>query len=169
MLRRLPAMNRSLRLAVLFVLYLGVMHGVYQLERRTTDRFLERPLTHAVTVASAALGQLVLPFPVTRHGETLTSGSASVLVRAGCNGVEAMILILAGILAVPAGWSTRLLALAWNLPLLFVLNLLRVDALLYVLVRFPQHMPLAHDQIAQGIMVVVVLLLWLRYLQRLPQ
>jgi len=88
------------------------------------------------------------------------------MVAAGCNGVEAMFLILAGVLAVPAAWAVRARALACYLPLLFVINLLRVDGLLYVLVRFPEHMSLAHDQVAQGIMVIVVLLLCLRYLGR---
>ena len=70
------------------------------------------------------------------------------------------------VLAVPATWAVRGRALACYLPLLFALNLLRVVGLLYVLVRFPEHISLAHDQIAQGIMVVAVMLLWLRYLGR---
>ena len=72
----------------------------------------------------------------------------AVVVRAGCNGVEALFLILAGVLAVPATWAVRGRALVCYLPLLFALNLLRVVGLLYVLARFPEQMSLAHDQIA---------------------
>lgn len=157
----------SVRVALLFLLWLGMLHGVYQLERRTTNRYLEAPLTHAVTVASGYVGQVLLPFPVVMQGQSvLAAEGTAVVVAAGCNGVEALFLILAGVLAVPAAWAVRARALACYLPLLFVINLLRVDGLLYVLIRFPEHMSLAHDQVAQGIMVIVVLLLWLRYLDR---
>ena len=90
----------------------------------------------------------------------------AVVVRAGCNGVEALFLILAGVLAVPATWAVRGRTLVCYLPLLFALNLLRVVGVLYVLARFPEQMSLAHDQIAQGIMVVAVMLLCLRHLGR---
>ncbi|MFP6645510.1 MAG: hypothetical protein VCF24_18405 [Candidatus Latescibacterota bacterium] len=66
----------------------------------------------------------------------------AVVVRAGCNGVEALFLILAGVLAVPATWAVRGRALVCYLPLLFALNLLRVVGLLYVLARFPEQMSL---------------------------
>ena len=163
----IPTIKPPVRVALLFLVYLGVLHGIYQFERRTTNRYLERPLTHAVTVASGYLAAVLLPFPVEQRGvSVLASEGTAVLVAAGCNGVEALFLILAGVLAVPAAWAVRGRALACYLPLLFFLNLLRVDGLLYVLVRFPEHISLAHDQIAQGIMVVAVFLLWLRYLGR---
>lgn len=156
---------RRFRVALQFVLILAGLHGLYQLERRTTDRFLDRPFTHLVTVAAAGVGQLLLPFPVEQRGNgVLGTDGAAVAVRSGCNGIEALFLMLAGILAVPAPAVTRARALATTLPLLFGLNLLRIVGLLYVMARHPQHISLVHDQVAQGVMVVAVFVLWLRYL-----
>lgn len=62
------------------------------------------------------------------HGER-----TAVVVRTGYNGVEALFLILAGVLAVPATWAVRGRVLVCSLPLLFALNQLRLVGLLYVL------------------------------------
>ena len=67
----------SVRVAVLFLLYLGILHGAYQLERRTTNRFLDHPLTRAVTVASGIVGQAILPFPVASPCSTANARPSS--------------------------------------------------------------------------------------------
>ena len=67
----------TVRVAVLFLLYLGILHGAYQLERRTTNRFLDRPLTRAVTVASGIVGQAILPFPVASPCSTANARPSS--------------------------------------------------------------------------------------------
>jgi exosortase/archaeosortase family protein len=159
--------DRALRVAVLFLVILGALHGLYQLERRTTDRFLDRPFTALVTLAAEGVGRAVLPFPVEqRSGGVLGTEGAAVVVRSGCNGIEALFLMLAGILAVPAPLATRVRVLAMALPFLFFLNLLRIIGLLYVMAEHPDLIAFAHDQVAQGIMVVAVLVLWVRYLGR---
>lgn len=153
---------------MLLLVWLAALHGVWQLERRTTNRYLDRPLTVAVTAMSGLVADVILPFPVERRGDSvLASGNTAVIVRAGCNGAEALLLMLAGILAVPASSSMRLAALARYLPALFVLNLVRVVGLLFVMVRFPSSIGWMHDQVAQGVMIVAVLLMWMDHLRRL--
>ena len=159
--------GRQARAVVLFLVLLGVFHGIYQLERRTTNRFLDRPFTRVVTTASQAVGERLLPFPVVQQGGSiLATERAAVVVRGGCNGVETLFLMIAGVLAVPAPAMARIKTLATALPLLFALNLPRVVGLLWVMVAHPDFIGVAHDQIAQGMMVVAVLVLWLRHLGR---
>ena len=158
---------QQLRAMVLFLAILAALHGIYQLERRTTNRFLDRPITYAVTVAAQAIGEQLLPFPTVQHGgSVLATGGAAVIVRGGCNGIEALFLMIAGVLAVPGPAVARIKTLVLAVPLLFGLNLLRVLGLLWVMVAYPDFIGVAHDQIAQGVMVVAVLLLWLRHLRR---
>ena len=88
---------------------------------------------------------------------TLGSERSAIVVRHGCNGIEALLLMMAGILALPATWRTRLRALATYLPVLLVLNLFRVVALLYVFTVHPEYINVAHYQVGQAMMVVFVM------------
>ena len=51
------------------------------------------------------------------------------MVKGGCNGLEAVFLMVAGVLAFPSPWKRRFLGLMAYLPILFFLNLLRVNML----------------------------------------
>lgn len=157
-----------LRTAVLFFFLLALFNGVYQFEKRLLGgRWLDLPYTGLVTAAAAHVGQVLLPIPVERRGAlTLGSGHAAVVVRGGCNGLEAVFLLLAGVLAFPAPWRDRGRALALYLPLLFVANLVRVLLLLLVMALMPQRIDLFHYQIGQGMLVVAVLALWVHHVRR---
>ena len=156
------------RMLLVFFCLLGLFNGIYQLEKRLSGCCLDLPYTRLVVAAAEMAAWALLPFPVQRRGDmTLGSERASIVVRGGCSGIEALFLMLAGVLALPAPWNTRLKALAVYLPLLFLLNLLRVLMLLCVVVRHPELADLFHNQIGQAIMVVFVLACWVRYVDRL--
>lgn len=170
------------RVIGLFLLLLAVLHGLYQAERRLLDgQLVDLPYTRFVTLAAEGLGNILLPFDIERRGDVTLGthpnathdptsadyvGNTTVVIRGGCNGIEALLLMLAGVLALPAPWAMRLRVLACNLPILFALNLLRILALLYTMARHPGWIDVAHDQIAQGVMIIVVLLLWIRHVDR---
>ena len=158
----------QIRVVVTFFLLLGGFNGIYQYEKRVSGSYVDLPYTRLVTDGSALLGNLILPFPVEQRGDiTLGSGHTAVVVRSGCNGIEAIFLLLAGILAFPASWRGRLFALALYLPFLYALNLFRVLLLLYVMVEYPTHIDFFHYQIAQGFMVIFVLICWVHHIHRI--
>jgi len=161
-----PAARSQVRTVLLFFVLLGGLNGIYQLEKRVDGRFIDLPYTRLVTAASERLAQVLLPFPVERRGPiTLGSEGAAVVIRSGCNGIEALFLMLAGILAVPATWRQRGEALLTYLPLLFGLNLLRVLLLLYVMARHPDYIDIFHYQVGQGVMVIFVLIFWVHHVR----
>jgi exosortase/archaeosortase family protein len=121
-----------------------------------------------VTWTSARAGELLLPIPVTQRDKmTLGSGDVAVVIRAGCNGLEAVFLLLAGILAFPATRRQRATALLLYLPLVFVANVLRVLMLLFVMSEYPRHIDLFHYQVGQGVMIVLVIGLWVRHVRQI--
>lgn len=156
------------RTALVFVLLLGLFNAAYLLEKQHLGgRYVDFPYTALVTAASAAVGQWFMPIPVERRGEiTLGSGNAAVVVRGGCNGIEAVFLLLAGVLAVPAPWRRKGAALVAYVPLLFGANLGRVLLLLYIMAEYPEYIDFFHYQVGQGMLVVLVLVLWAHHLQR---
>ena len=156
------------RTALVFVVLLGLFNAAYLLEKQHLGgRYVDFPYTALVTAASAVVGQWLMPIPVERRGEiTLGSGNAAVVVRGGCNGIEAVFLLLAGVLAVPGSWRRRGRALLLYLPLLFAANLVRVLLLLYIMAAHPEYIDFFHYQVGQGMLVVLVLVLWAHHLQR---
>ena len=157
----------QLRVALTFLLLLGFFNGLYQIEKRVSGRFLDLPYTWLVTRAAACAGDWMLPFPISQKKDMiLESKHTAVVVRGGCNGLEALFLLLAGILAFPSSWRRRGMALLLYLPLLFVLNVLRVLMLLFVMAQYPAHIDLFHYQIGQGIMVVFVMTFWVHYVRQ---
>ena len=78
-------------------------------------QIIEVRFTRLVTIAADGLGNRVLPFEVERRGDitlgtvpsTLADSkdqplSTTVVIRGGCSGIEALFLMIAGILALPA-------------------------------------------------------------------
>ena len=158
----------QVRVVVVFFAVLAVLNGLYQVEKRLSGQYFDIPYSSLVTSSVAYLGAWLMPFPVTVNGDiALGAGNNTVVVRGGCNGIEAIFLMVAGILAVPATSNRRLLATAIYLPILYILNLFRVLMLVYVVVVDPALFDTFHHQVGQGVMVIAVMALWVHYVRRL--
>ena len=94
---------------------------------------LIQPFTAGLAWVSASI---ILPFDdtVISTGRILrdsVSGFA-VSIEAGCNGVEASIVLIAGVLAFPASWREKLLAIVLGFIAIQSLNIVRIVSLFYL-------------------------------------
>ncbi|MFM2317481.1 MAG: exosortase [Pseudomonadota bacterium] len=107
--------------------------------------------------------------------QVLTSGKVishsltgfAVSIEPGCNGVEAMIVLLAAIGAFPAPWLYKLKGLLWGFVAIQGLNLLRIISLFYLGQWSRELFDWAHLYIWQALIMLdalVVFLIWIRYL-----
>ncbi len=118
-----------------------------------------------------ACGKLLVLFDptVAVDGNVLrnaTSGEG-VMIEPGCNGVEAMIILAAALIAFPAPWRYRLGGLVVGFVAVQGLNLLRIISLFYLLQWNAVWFEWAHLYLWQALImfdVLVVFLLWLRQL-----
>ena len=157
---RLPVWGIGLRFALLLLLF----NGTYYVGKKLSDQAFDLPYTRLVTLAAAGLGEELLPIPVERRGElTLGSGCAAVVVRDGCNGVEAIFLMLAGILACPGTLIRKGKAVLLYLPALFTLNLVRILLLLFVISEYPEWIDFFHYQVGQTLLVIFIFAFWVHY------
>lgn len=137
------------------------------------QRWLVAPFTEMLAFASIALVHLVDAGAVSRgiHLFDVPSGFG-MSIQAGCNGIEASIILLSAILAFPAGWREKAWGLLVGLVSLHLLNLLRIISLFYLGQWSLRAFDWAHLYIWQVLIlldVFVVFLLWLRYLGRIGQ
>jgi exosortase H (IPTLxxWG-CTERM-specific) len=93
----------------------------------------------------------------------------AVSIEAGCNGVEASIVLIAAMLAFPASWRLKLIGVGIGILAIQVMNLLRIITLFYLGQWSQTAFEWAHLYIWQSLIildVLVVFLIWLRFLPK---
>ncbi len=126
------------------------------------------PFTMGIAKLSAGLMQL-WDDQVASHRKIIwdsVSGFA-VSIEAGCNGVEAGIVLTAAMLAFPASWVEKLIGITVGMVTVQVLNLARIVTLFYLGQWNETAFEWAHLYIWQALImldVLIVFLLWLRWL-----
>lgn len=128
------------------------------------------PWTSFLASASAFLVQL-FDANVVSYGKILQNAKTGigVSIEAGCNGVEACLILLAALLAYPARWPAKLVGLALGFVAIQALNLLRIISLFYLAGWNTQAFEFAHLYLWQALImldVLVVWLVWMRWVAR---
>ena len=155
--------RRELTFLVLFVVLLGGGFALISLNW-VNDHAIE-PLTGGIARLSGAVLN-VLGQNVTMVGTVIRSPKFAVNIRNGCNGVEAMLIFLAAVLAFPASWKSRLAGLGLGILAIQVVNLVRVVALFLTGVYFPRIFDTSHTVIWQTIVILCGVLLWIFWANR---
>jgi exosortase H (IPTLxxWG-CTERM-specific) len=155
--------RREIQFLVLFVVLLGGGFTLISLNW-VNDHVIE-PFTGGIAKASGvvlgAVGQ-----PVEREGTILRNARFAVNIRNGCNGVEAMLIFLAAVLAFPASWKSRLAGLGLGTLAIQLVNLIRVVALFLTGVYFPRIFDTSHTVIWQTIVILFGVMLWIFWANR---
>jgi exosortase H (IPTLxxWG-CTERM-specific) len=130
--------------------------------------YLVVPWTQVLTTVSAAL---MMPFDVISYGKVLQNVATGqgVAVEAGCNGVEACLILTAAILAYPASWRLRLWGLVLGLLLVQGVNVLRVISLFYLVGVNAELFKFAHLYLWQALIMLDVLVVWLLWIRQVAK
>jgi exosortase H (IPTLxxWG-CTERM-specific) len=149
----------------LFVVILG--GGFAFLAWKPINDYVIEPFTAGIAWASGTTLDL-LGQHVSMQGTIIRGEKFAVNIRNGCNGVEAMIIFLAAVLAFPAPWRWRLQGLALGTVVIQLVNLVRVVALYLTGAYLPSLFDSSHTVIWQSIVILCAVLLWLWWAGRLP-
>ncbi len=155
--------RRELTFLILFVVLLGGGFTLISLNW-VNDNVIE-PFTAGIAKVSGVTLDL-LGQQVTMHGTAIRSPRFAVNIRNGCNGVEAMLIFLAAVLAFPASWKSRLTGLVLGILAIQVINLVRVVALFLTGVYFPRLFDSSHTVIWQTVVILFGVLLWIFWANR---
>ncbi|HVT32936.1 MAG TPA: exosortase H [Rhodanobacteraceae bacterium] len=157
-----------LRFVILFLLYLAVLFGLELL--RPVDAHVILPFTAAIAKISVGLVGLFDSHAVA-FGKVLqsTSNGFAISIERGCNGVEAVIILVAAMLAFPAPWKHRLVGIGLGFLAIQALNLVRIISLFYLGQWNRVWFDWFHLYLWQALIVLdalIAFLIWLRYLPR---
>ncbi len=156
------------RFFVLFVLLLAVLFG---LELTPWGQaYVTQPWTHALAVIATSIVTL-FDGSVVASGNVIRSGSNgfAVAIEAGCNGVEATLVLLAAILAFPAPWRHKVWGIAIGVVAIQLLNVVRVISLFYLGQWSFAVFEWAHLYVWQALIMLDVLIVWLIWVRRVPR
>ena len=133
------------------------------------QRYFVVPWTDALAAISARLVTIFDPV-VTASGNVLQSGANgfAVSIEAGCNGVEATLVLAAAMLAFPAPWRRKLGGLAIGILAVQGLNVIRVISLFYLGQWNYRVFEWAHLYVWQALIMLDVLVVWLVWVRLLP-
>ena len=153
-----------------FVLFLLIQATLFGLELTPpAQTWFVMPWTSALAQISTAIVTAFDP-NVVADGKVMrsTSNGFAVSIEAGCNGVEATIVLLAAILAFPAPWKHKLAGLAAGVVAVQGLNVLRVISLFYLGQWSMTWFEWFHLYLWQALIIIDALVVWLLWLRWLP-
>jgi exosortase H (IPTLxxWG-CTERM-specific) len=153
-------------LVLLCVLFIAELTG-------PVERHVIVPFTSVLADASAWVIH-VFDGSTVSNGKYIQNadGSFIVSIERGCNGIEAVIILVSAILAFPAPWKHRILGLVFGFLAIQVLNLVRIVSLFYLGMWSPVWFKWFHEYLWQALIVLdalIVFLVWLRYIPHTPR
>jgi exosortase family protein XrtM len=156
--------------AVGFVATFSVLQLVWQ---RLSGSRLEYFVIHTCTVLPAALLANVLTPHVraSASGYLIQASGVRLNILNGCDGLEALFLVVAAFTVAPLGWRRRLAGAALGVPVVFAVNQARILTLFYAFRSDPSLFAALHatvTPIAVIILVCCYFYAWLAYPSRRP-
>jgi len=123
------------------------------------------PFTAGIARMSGALLNLMGQH-VTMNGTIITSPRFAVNINNGCNGVEAMLILLASIVAFPASLRARAAGLALGALAVQVLNAVRIITLYLLGAYYPRLFDAFHTAVWQIIIILAAIVFFLMWSSR---
>jgi len=158
--------QRNRREITFLVLFIALLAGGFTLISLNwvNDHVIE-PFTAGIAQVSGVVLDLIGQ-DVTMEGTMIRNKRFAVNIKNGCNGVEAMLIFLAAVLAFPASWKSRVAGLGLGILAIQLVNLVRVVALFLTGVYFPRVFDASHTVIWQTIVILAGVLLWILWANR---
>jgi|SRR5664279_1106155 len=157
-----------IRFFLMFVVLLALLFGL-ELTPIAQTWFVV-PWTNALATISTSLVTL-FDSHVVAAGKVIrsTSNDFAVSIEAGCNGVEATLVLVAAMLAFPAPWKHRALGIVIGIFAVQILNVARVISLFYLGQWNRDVFEWAHLYVWQALIMLDVLVVWLIWVRRVPR
>lgn len=160
--RRTPARSRLvLRTLIYFIATYGALMTIVFF-------WGADPVEHSVnlwTAKTTAWALRLLGADGRAHGTIVTSSVSTIRIVSECTALYPVVIFVSAVVAFPASWKQKLLALL-GVPILAFVNLVRIVSLCYIGHWLPNVMDTAHVVVWQSLMIFFTVLLWLLWAAR---
>ena len=148
--------------ALRFVVCFAVLFGAFEASRGSAfERFVVEDL---ILVPTTALIDTVTPNEHARlDGRVISSPGSKLRITRGCEGIEMFLLLVAAIVAFPAGWKQRAQGLLLGSILAYALSIGRLAALHYILSYSPKAWEALHGLVLPLGPIILMSLFFMRW------
>lgn len=155
------------RFLIVFIVLLAVSFGLELTP--WAQAWIVTPWTDTVARISGTLMR-TFDATITTTGNVIasTTSAFAVAIEAGCNGVEATLVLVAAMLAFPAPWRHRAAGILVGVSTVQVLNILRVVTLFYLGQWNAAVFEWAHLYVWQALIMLDVLIVWVVWVRMTP-
>lgn len=153
-----------------FLIFVGIQLTLFAAELTPpVQEYFVVPFTEGIAALSVSLVTL-FDDSVVAIGKVIRSldNGFAVSIEAGCNGVEAMIVLAAAIFAFPAPWKRKVIGFVIGTLAIQLLNIVRIISLFYIGQWNLTIFEWAHLYIWQALIMLDVLTVFLIWLRTLP-
>lgn len=158
-------------MARFFTLFVVILVSLFTVElTHPVQNAIILPWTGLLAKVSAAI--LVFFDPaVISYGKVLQHSvtGLGVSIEAGCNGIEACLILTAAVLAYPASWQMRMVGVALGFVAIQAVNVLRVIVLFYLIGQSEAVFKFAHLYLWQALIMLDVLVVWLLWVRQVAR
>lgn len=151
---------------ILFFALFGAFFVLLQFFYYVAHLFTDTYILHRVNAQVAAwFVQLFTPgHHAVADGALLTTRLATLRIAQGCDGVDGILLLVAALLAYPAGLWRKLAGVFLGTLFLYCVNMVRILGLYYAYIRKPELFDFLHTYAGQAFFILltfVFFLLWI--------
>lgn len=154
-----------------FILFVVILVTLFTVElTHPVQNAIILPWTGLLAKVSAALlvffdGNVISYGKVLQHSIT----GVGVSIEAGCNGIEACLILTAAVLAYPASWQMRMTGIGLGFVAIQVVNVLRIIVLFYLAGQSEAVFRFAHLYLWQALIMLDVLVVWLLWVRQVAR
>lgn len=163
-----PVQYSMVRFLLIFVVLITVLFAAEL--TAPAQQYFVLPWTEMLTKTAASLLQWADPTVISRGKVLATArGTFAISVEAGCNGIEALIILVAAMLAFPASWRHKIGGILLGAIAVQALNLVRVISLFYI---GQWSMPVFHWMHLyawQALIMLDVLFVWILWIRAMAK
>ncbi len=156
------------RFIITFIICLGALFTI-ELLQPVQDHVIV-PFTTGLAHVSVALMRL-LDTTVIAQGDEIVDAlrGGGIKIVAGCNGVEAVLILVSAVIAFPAPWRHKLAGIGLGFVAIQALNLVRIVSLYYLQRWNYVWFEWFHLYLWQALIILDALVFWLLWLRWLPR
>lgn len=154
------------RFVLLAVALAGLLYGVIYFPYRSDNAVVAVLSAYLRGIASTAAAVISLFDHTARARGTTIEGRFPLQIVLDCSAADAQALLLAAVLAFPAGWRQKLIGALGGVAGLNLVNLARIVALYFIGIRWPGAFHFLHEEVIQIVLVLVAaggFALWARW------
>jgi len=132
--------------------------------------FFQKNVVENVAVFYAEITGFVIKifnYPILVAGDTLGDVNFSISIKNGCDGIEALAILMCGILVYPGSWKQKCAGLLMGTVLLVFINFIRIISLFFNGVYIPSIFEFMHTGVWQVLFIIfplIIIFKWVNWI-----